>query len=369
MTRKMAGLLEEAAGTERGGGDIRSAFRQAVAEHTPGRAAGTEPIEAAEGDEADEESDPTEGDEGEDAAAAETGEDEAAEESTEETDEEPELSALDSEESFKALQRKHANDPVALRKALVADYTKKTQAVSEQRRRFDIARPIITLLESFEDDPAQVIREFGELAGLNVSIEGEATRPTAGSRRETAVSERTEDVIAELKTDLGEDLAYLADKLGPAIAKLVDRRLNTAAEPMRREAESVRERLANDETDRTMAALETRYPDWKEHEAAMTALSLEIAPARGQTMESYVEKLYKLASRDAWDADRENQIKKAADERTKKRIGKITTAARDQARARTAPASQVVKRPTHSPSFAEAAAAAMRGERFEDDED
>lgn len=385
--------------TDTGGGhdNIRDAFRAAVLEHQGGGGAGAGKESIGEDEDPDndhdaghdsdldddDDADPDErgrGDErtrGRQPAEAGTGKETAAGRTDEDADEGDDDSALSSDKAFQALQKQHANDPAALRKALLGDYTKKTQALASQRKQYERVRDFVPFLEAYEEDPATAIRVLAQQSGIDLSkLLGGAgeERPSGKGKAKTAEeasAELVEQVTADVREALGADLEYLADPIATAVRKAVDRlvpgHIERTVKPLEEQTRSLTERQLGEQLDATLKAFGEKYADWKDYEADMLELSKKVRPEPGSTEFEYMETLYKVASRDKWDADREAAIERAANGRFKKRLQKHDTAERGE-ETRSTPDSEVRTKAPKDVTFAAAYEAAKRGEVWEDDD-
>lgn len=269
---------------------------------------------------------------------------------------------LISPEEFTALQTKHAKDPVALVKALEGAFTKKTQALATKVKSVERLEQYEPLLDAYEQDPAAVIRLLAEEHGIELVAKGTApAKEPAASETTTAV----DTMLDEFRETLGPELEYLADGLAPAITKLVEKltakTVQAATKPLEEAQKTLLNKAANEATETVMSTFGTKHPDWKDHEPAMMALAGKIEP-KGMTEIEFLEHLYQVATRDAWEKDKDTQVAEA----TKKALAKIAKgAATTETHQVATPESQVRKAPPETPSFSEAYEAAKRGERWE----
>lgn len=282
------------------------------------------------------------------------------------------LSSLLTDEEFTSLQTKHADNPVALRKSLEAAFTKKTQAVAEERRSMERLQPYAELIDAYETDPEATLSALAERHGLQLVRPGETTE--TGKTAETAATTQAstaEQLAEELRTELGEEYEYLVDPLSRALSKvadkLVDQRVKPAIEastkPLKDQQERILSKAAAEETTAVMTAFGTKHPDWKDHEDAMFAIAQTLDP-KGLGEIDYLERCYQLATRDAWEKDRDANIAAAV----KKALAKVQKGAdTTETQTRATPDSEVRLGPPvgRSPTFEEAHAAAKRGERWE----
>jgi hypothetical protein len=269
---------------------------------------------------------------------------------------------LITDEEFAKLQTKHANDPAKLRGELEAAFTKKTQALAEQRRSTERLSRYVDVIDAFEADPEATIIALAKQQGLTITRPGETTDETPTDDGET--TDAVDAVMGEFKEALGPELEYLADGLAPAITKLVERLTTKATEPLKKQTEGLLSKAAGDQTEIVMKAFGESHPDWKTHEDAMFELSQKLAP-KGMTEIEYLDHLYKLATADAKAAAREKDIESQVAERVKKSIARMNKGAADtDTRTDATPERHVRPATPETPTFQEAYEAAKRGERW-----
>lgn len=225
---------------------------------------------------------------------------------------------------------KLSNDPVALRKALVSDYTKKTQQVAGMRK----------FAEAFEADPQGAIRKLA--AGVGISLP-EPGRPGAPSS-----AEATQTLRDEFAAVLGEEAA---DKLLPIFDKMMQKRM----EPVLQSQQTLAGQAALTQAEAVLETFEAKNPEWRKHEAKMVEISKMIQPARGTDPVKWMDMLYRLATDESSAADKTQQL-----------IDRVTTSVRgSDSRTTGTQGTRVADRPPAKPTFDQAWAAGVRGKRFE----
>lgn len=335
---------------------FQEAFAQAKEQHS--KAATAETAEQAPPDEASTESDDESDEETTTEAAAVVTDDKtkAAPKKPATTDDE-----LISAEEFTALQTKHAKNPDALLKDLVGVFTKKTQTLAAERKSVARLQQYEPLLDAYEQDAVGVIKLLAEENGLELVAKG----TTAPKTEPAAGEEAVDTLLDEFRTTLGPELEYLADGLAPAIKGLVEKLTKTtvteATKGLKAQQDTLLTKAATDATDAVMTTFGTTHPDWKDHEPAMMALAAKIEP-KGMTEVEFLEHLYQVATRDAWEKDKDTKIGEAVKTTLAKMQKGAATTETHQA---STPESQVRKAPPETPSFSEAYEAAKRGERWE----
>lgn len=277
-----------------------------------------------------------------------------------------ETSDLITDEEFTALQTKHKDDPAALRKDLVGVFTRKTQALAEEKKSVERLRSYSDIIDAYESDPEATIKALAKQHNIDL---------TPAKAGETETTEETEDaveqVLSEFKEALGPDLEYLADGLAPAITKLVERLTATTVEkataPLKKGQETLLTKAATEQTETVMKTFGEKHPDWEEHEPAMLELSKKLQP-NGMGEVEYLETLYALVTRDTSTEATKKQTEKQIADGVKAALKKMEQGATNtDTKTRHTPDGQVTTGPPNgrAPSFSEAFAAAKRGERWD----
>jgi hypothetical protein len=269
-------------------------------------------------------------------------------------------SSLLSDKEYDALAKKHANDPIKLRKELNKAFTQKTQRLAEQAKRFERFEQFEDVLTEFEADPARTITKLATQYGLKLA--DTATPETAAAT--TAAAETAQPAIdalvAGFKEKLGPEFEYLADSLAPAVMHLVESLTKQTVEqtvaPLKADHDARVAQQATEQTTSIMKSFETKHPDWKQHEPAMLKLAEKIQP-NGMDEIEYLELLHSTVTRDRVIAD----ATKAAIAKMKEEAAKAEPSIEPTA------GSRVKKGRPQGASFSDAYAAAKRGERWDDD--
>lgn len=361
MTRLMAGLTY-APETDTGGGDapvdIRAAFRAAVLEHAP-KPAATEPVADA-GDDEDSEAEADA-----DAEPAKPAADKPEKVVAAKADVKPAKTAdsqLLTDDEFETLQTTHKDDPIALRKSLEGVFTKKTQALAAERSTYERLKEYQPFAEAYDADPEGTLARLAEMNGFELAPKG--AKPAAEKTTTDTVTAAPKP--SDFDYDMDRWALAFADHARAEAKREAIAELQSQVDPLRSQTQGLLEKVALDQTDHVMKTFGTQHPDWEAHEEAILALAQKMQP-NGMSELEYLDALYNLVTRDAWEKDREANIEREATGRFKKRIQKMDTATSETTKAPT-PESQVRKRPPGLVTFGEAYAAAKRGERFDDDE-
>lgn len=232
-------------------------------------------------------------------------------------------------------------------KSLQAAFTRKTQEMSEQRKKFEQYQPLI---EKFQASPQDTVRELAKHYGISLA-----------EAKEVQAQATTDNVVESLKKHLGPELEFLADKFAPAIKEIVAAQAKEVVAPLQAQQQEFLDQNIAKQTEAEMATFEAKFPDWKKHEPAMTAIMAKFQPGKDSNIKTpeYLEMVYHLATR--------GQSEAAA---TRKVVDAINTAAKSaESSAPAVPAQAVTKAPppfvNMNDAIDQAFADAQRGIRYE----
>lgn len=265
----------------------------------------------------------------------------STEESGEEAEEESEVELLGQEE-FDKLK----DDPAKLLKAVNRAATQKFQALAKERKEL---KPYASFIRALDKDPEGALRAVAEKMGLK--IEG-------GTKAETekAIESLADKLTESFRKDLGPEYEDLSDKLAVAVHNALQLAVPELTKSSSERIDAVINDAAAREAADAITAFTKKFPDWKQHEEAMVELSHKIPAGEGVSSDEYMEMLYYLVTRDRREGEGVKKVIQRMAKSAKAGNGKDSTV----------PDKQVAKGPpSKAPSFREAAAAAMRGERWE----
>ena len=280
-------------------------------------------------------------------------------------DDENPLERLISDREYQTLAEKHKDDPVALRKSLEGAFTRKTQKLAALRDQYEAVRPYLSFVKALEEDREGTLRKAAELNGFELVPKG----TPAGTSTTPAVAD--DEILNTFREALGEDNAYLAEQLGPALVKTVQQLTNGIVEktvkPLQEQTEAINNERADKLTKEIMSGFEAKHPDWKEHEAAMEELAGRLHP-KGMSETDYLELLYNVVTAPVREKAHKDALAKAEAAGAKKVVTQMNAAEPGTRRTPT-PASQVKPKAPENLTFAAAARAARQGIRFADDDE
>lgn len=250
------------------------------------------------------------------------------------------------DEEASALQAEFADNPDGYRKELDKRFnkalTQSTQKLSKLRKDLE---PFADILDGLDTDPQTTIRALAQKHGVTLGDQPAAAK---------ASPEATTDTLTTLKDGVPSEFHWMVDMLGPAIGKLLDQKVKQSIDPVTSRLHEHDQRTAAEEVSREMKAFEAKYPKWREHEDAMTALGAKFPPSGNVTESEWMESLYKLATYES-----------AIAAQTQQAIQRMTTAAKQSETSRPAvDGSRVQAVMPPNAGFREAVAAAKRGERW-----
>jgi hypothetical protein len=132
------------------------------------------------------------------------------------------------------------------------------------------------ILRSFYNDDAyalQVLRQrFPDLAS-RMTREAGPGAPSQDTRRTD-----TPSLVHELEAQLGPDLAFLAQRLGPVLETAIRSRIDGAVQPLHQQTEATRAANRKAEEDRLMAEMDATHPGWEaQYGTQMQALDTFLA--------------------------------------------------------------------------------------------
>lgn len=283
---------------------------------------GVDAAEAAGGTEDEDEESEDEEDEEEDSESDSDDEDEDSDEVTE----------LISQDQFDKLK----GDPDKLHKELVRAANKKFRDAANINRTL---KPYAKFIAALDADPKRAVAKLAKNLGMKIEA-GDDPESTAGR-----VGDELLDKVREL---LGTEYGDLADKLVPAIRVIAEDIAEKAVQPVIRDSTARESRAA-------MQTFAKRHPDWKKHEKAMTRMSERMPPSEDMDEVEYLENIYYLVTRSGREGDAVKRVVTKMNKAAKNAGKKPSTLSDDK----------VAQRPTKLPTFGEAAAAAMKGTRFE----
>jgi hypothetical protein len=299
-----------------------------------------------------------------------------------------ETTSLISDADLRALQTKYANQPDKLLKEYNRVFTQKLQDVAQQRKAGERAisahERYGSFIEAYETDPDYTVGELARRHGYTL-VKADGT-PAAGGTGATT-STKTDDPVAVALADLspdkllprvtelleGSDVEYMAEPFTRVFSAVLEPltkavRAQTAAEvaPLR-EAHAVNQkRAAVEEAKGVLTAWGAKHPGWEDHRTTMETLADEIQMKPGSDENAYLDRLYHLATREAWEKDRDGQIARAANGAVDKMVKQGAGGSKKARRSTAVPSDQVEEAgpADRAPSFREAADAAVRGVRF-----
>lgn len=263
----------------------------------------------------------------------------ASAETGHQAEEDEDVQELISPERYEALK----GNPEKLRKELNRAATKKFQKLAEQRRALE---PYQAFIDAFNEDPAAALSAIAPQYGLEVK-----TKDTP----KVDQVDLNQVAISLLREAAGPEYEELAERLGPALTKLITTAAAEASKPLIARQEALVRESGQRELAANLEAFTKRHPDWQQVEPQMVALTKLYPQGPGVKDQDYLESMYILATHN-----------RTVGSRTKETLSRMVKSAETASRdASPVAANQVALRPAGLPSFRDAAAAAARGERYD----
>jgi len=238
-------------------------------------------------------------------------------------------------------------DPEKLIKELNKAATKKFQALSAERKQLE---PYKAFIAAVEEDPVAAVTAVAKRLGIKLADDGNGNGST-----EKIVKSLGDQITEAIRASMGPEYDDLSDRMAAGVHEALKLAIPELTKDTREQVGRVIDDSSARESQLILETFGKSHPDWKKYDEQMTALSKKYPPGEGVTEMEYLETLYHLATRDGKNGD---GVKKA--------ITKMTTSAKKANSDGTSVSGDIVSmKPGKPPTFAEAAAAARRGQRFE----
>lgn len=221
---------------------------------------------------------------------------------------------LISDAEYQALKDSHKDDPDALVKALKGTFTKKTQALAEERKSLETVKAYKPFIDALvgADTPekrAAVLRQAATELGVDLSA-------VASPKAETA--DAVQNIADVVREKLGPDYEFMSGPLGHALeAALAPLQAKLdALSSVGSKADAAVQHIAQQQVSETMAAIDRELPDWRQYEAAMVELGL---PAKqGESPLDYAKRAYRIVTLEQnYDARVAADVKKSIEQMRK----------------------------------------------------
>jgi hypothetical protein len=222
---------------------------------------------------------------------------------------------LISDAEYQALKDTHKDDPDALVKALKGTFTKKTQALAEERKGLEAQKaykPFIDALVGAQtpETRAAVLRQAAQELGVDLSAVASPQAEDAAT-----VAQNVADVVRE---KLGPDYEFMAGPIAQAIEAVmapIQAQLQSLSS-VGSKADAAVQHIAQQQVNETMAALDRELPDWKQYEQEMVELGL---PAKkDESALDYAKRAYRIVTLEKnYDARVAADVKKSIDQMRK----------------------------------------------------
>jgi hypothetical protein len=222
---------------------------------------------------------------------------------------------LISDAEYQALKDTHKDDPDALVKALKGTFTKKTQALAEERKGLESVKaykPFIDALAGAQtpETRAAVLRQAAQELGVDLSaVASPAAEDTA------TVAQNVADVVRE---KLGPDYEFMAGPIAQAIEAVmapIQAQLQSLSS-VGSKADAAVQHIAQQQVNETMTALTAECPDWKQYEQDMVDLGLKAK--EGESALDYAKRAYRIVTLEKnYDARVAADVKKSIEQMRK----------------------------------------------------
>lgn len=206
-------------------------------------------------------------------------------------------------------------DPAALDKAYKAAYTRKTQALAEERKQLQ------QLTESLQTDPEGTLRAIAEQYGVKLPA-----LPAAPTPEQTATQQAVDEIAAFAEQNFGPEVA----KPLVALAEMMTRReVQKTIEPLRAQQQEQQAVLDRQKAEAARAAnqallkeFSVKHPGWEKHDDRMSDIMSKFQPvppagkklsemSEEESLEmrrNFLESVYYLATRDISEAEKTKAV-------------------------------------------------------------
>ena len=175
-------------------------------------------------------------------------------------------------------------------RALQKKFTETSQARSALEKQLDSWKPLI---DGFSADPDKTLADLAKERGFVLTKQDQDI-----ARAHTA----------ETVQSLPEELNFLEPILADRDRRLIEA-MRAELAPIRETTNQMLTEAAAAETEGTLKAFESKYPEWKKYEPQMLTLAQKFLPAKGAMTDfEYMEHLYKLSTVDISKAEQTKTV-------------------------------------------------------------
>jgi hypothetical protein len=186
----------------------------------------------------------------------------------------------------------------AREKALQRAFTKKTTVIAAERKELQRAQ---MLWDSFNEDPKGTIKFLAEQAGVTISEPDAKTTPAEPAKADTQPDPVTR-LESELRTSLGSDLEFLADKFQPVFSYMRD--LQSKLQSTKSEVQTITGQIGQSQARENIrrageliATFKSSHKDFDQVYPDMLKTMKRLTPAEDMSPEEYMDSVYHLATR------------------------------------------------------------------------
>lgn len=181
-------------------------------------------------------------------------------------------------------------------KRMQASFTKKRQEDRQIARQFSQKAELVDKFYSDRDYALRVVQQIAPYLGLQMTPASGGTPGTQGTP--AGQTGTTQDLESDLQQHLGQDLGFLAKPLAQVLGRVIERRVKDALSPFEQQTLQQQQQSQQQEEDEALAAMDSQYPGWEQHQTQMQALDafLRSGKHRHPVFGTRHEALYKLVT-------------------------------------------------------------------------
>jgi hypothetical protein len=181
-------------------------------------------------------------------------------------------------------------------KRMQASFTKRRQEDRQTARQSSQKAALVDKFYNDRDYALRVVQQVAPYLGLQLSPMSGGT--PAGQGTPQGGHGQSQDLESELQSSLGQDLGFLAKPLAQVLGRVIENRVKDALSPFEQQTLQQRQQSQQQEEDEALAAMDSQYPGWEQHQTQMQQLNafLQSGKNRHPVFGTRHEALYKLVT-------------------------------------------------------------------------
>jgi biopolymer transport protein ExbB/TolQ len=180
-------------------------------------------------------------------------------------------------------------------KRMQASFTKRRQEDRQTARQAAQKAQLVDKFYNDRDYALRVVQQVAPYLGLQIVPHGGTPGPQGTPSGQTG---NTQDLESELHQNLGSDLGFLAKPLASVLGRVIERRVKEELSPFEQQTRQQQQLSQQQEEDEALAAMDSQYPGWEQHQTQMQQLDAFLRSGRNRhpVFGTRQEALYKLVT-------------------------------------------------------------------------